>query len=60
MLFLPYLKFLASLAKEPKGAQYVFQLLNASIDIKCTISWAHFYRALKKYAPFDYKFPQLN
>jgi hypothetical protein len=48
MLFLPYLKFLASLAKEPKGAQYVFQLLNASNDIKCTISWAHFYRALKK------------
>jgi hypothetical protein len=48
MLYVPYLKFLGSLAKEPRGAQHVFQLLNSSNDMKCTISWTHFYRALKK------------
>ncbi|XP_059473287.1 nuclear pore complex protein Nup205 [Neocloeon triangulifer] len=49
-LYVPYLKFLASLAKQPRGAQHIFQLLNANNDSKCTISWSHFYRAMHRYA----------
>ncbi|CAB3379464.1 Hypothetical predicted protein [Cloeon dipterum] len=50
LLYVPYLKFLTSLAKEPQGVQHVFQLLNTTNDSKCTISWTHFYRAMHKYA----------